>query len=265
MAPLPSHPICPATCHLVTPLPCYLAAQLITPWPHYPVTPLPSQPITPPPFYPTTPSPHYPVTPSPPGPVTRVYPPVGFEVGALGVHLVAALEVALVDPPLLQVGGLGAGQARGGRPGGGDRDRDRDGGTVHPPGTLPPPPPWSRGRTHSRCRSWKGAGPLSEALSSLSLGMSMGNMAPGSIFTGGGRERKAIEEQGGTGSGQERRARGEQTPQKPARRPQRTNRRRRDPPPKKLTGVWGQGGTRVGVGAAWGRCSPPKGGDASGI
>ena len=43
----------------------------------------------------------------------------------------------------------------------------------------------TRGRTHSRCRSWKGAGPLSEALSSLSLGMSMGYMVPGSIFTVG--------------------------------------------------------------------------------
>lgn len=53
--------------------------------------------------------------------------------------------------------------------------------------------------THSLWRSWKGAGPLSEALSSLSLFMSMGYMEPGSIFTGGGRERKAIEKQGGRG------------------------------------------------------------------
>lgn len=46
--------------------------------------------------------------------------------------------------------------------------------------------------THSLCRSWKGAGPLSEALSSLSLFMSMGYTEPGSIFTGGVRERKAL-------------------------------------------------------------------------
>lgn len=46
--------------------------------------------------------------------------------------------------------------------------------------------------THSLWRSWKGAGPLSEALSSLSLFMSMGNTEPGSIFTGGVRERKAL-------------------------------------------------------------------------
>lgn len=55
------------------------------------------------------------------------------------------------------------------------------------------------GETHSLWRSWKGAGPLSEALSSLSLLMVMGYMEPGSIFTGGGRERKAIEKQGGRG------------------------------------------------------------------
>lgn len=56
-----------------------------------------------------------------------------------------------------------------------------------PPQTHTPPAvrPGDGDGTHSRCRSWKGAGPLSEALSSLSLGMSMGYMAPGSIFTGG--------------------------------------------------------------------------------
>lgn len=53
---------------------------------------------------------------------TRVYPPVGLEMRALGVHLVAALKVTLVDPPLLQVGGVGAGQARRGGPGEGRRD-----------------------------------------------------------------------------------------------------------------------------------------------
>lgn len=39
---------------------------------------------------------------------TRVYPPVSFEVGAFGVDLIAALEVTLVDAPLLQVGGIGS-------------------------------------------------------------------------------------------------------------------------------------------------------------
>lgn len=37
---------------------------------------------------------------------TCVYPPVCFEVGAFRIHLVAALEVTLVNPSLLQVRGL---------------------------------------------------------------------------------------------------------------------------------------------------------------
>lgn len=63
----------------------------------------------------------------------------------------------------------------------------------------------TRKETHSLWRSWKGAGPLSGALSSLSLFMSMGYMEPGSSFTGGGRERKAIEKQGGRGEVREQR------------------------------------------------------------
>lgn len=72
----------------------------------------------------------------------------------------------------------------------------------------------TREETHSRWRSWKGAGPLSEALSSLSLFMSIGYMVPGSSFTGGGRERKAIEKQGGRGEACEQRTDTPHTPPK---------------------------------------------------
>lgn len=62
----------------------------------------------PPPVCPGTPAAHRGSRDTNPSP-TCVYPPVGFEVGALGVDLVAALEVALVDAPLLQVRGVGSG------------------------------------------------------------------------------------------------------------------------------------------------------------
>lgn len=51
---------------------------------------------------------------------------------------------------------------------------------------APPPSAWAV--THSFCGSGKEAGPLSEALSSLSLWISMGHMELGSTFTAGETE-----------------------------------------------------------------------------
>lgn len=62
---------------------------------------------------------------------TCVYPPVSFEVGALGVDLIAALKVTLVDSPLLQVRGIGSLAPR--RRPAGSRERWRDESRTHGP------------------------------------------------------------------------------------------------------------------------------------